>query len=77
MSAIQISKHDRCPACGRKLVNLLKDRNNILLTAPCGAIICSCGCHWEPRALIDAKLKQSRSPIISPTGDDFKFVREK
>jgi len=76
MSEIQITQHDKCPACGIKLVNLLRGRNNVLLLAPCGAIICSCGNHYEPRALIDAKLKRSLSPSNPPPGDDFKLVRK-
>jgi ribosomal protein L37AE/L43A len=76
MGEIQITQHDKCPACGKKLVNLLKERDNLLLCAPCGAVICQCGCHYEPKALIDAKLKRSRSSIIPATGDDFKLVRK-
>ncbi len=77
MPNIEISKHDRCPACGKKLVNLLRERDNILLLAPCSAIICSCGNHYEPKQLIEAKLKRSQSKIIPPDGDALNLVRNK
>jgi hypothetical protein len=76
MAEIKITQHDRCPACGKKLVHLLKERDNILLMAPCGAVICVCGCHYEPKQLIEAKIKRSQSPIIPPDGNYMKFERK-
>jgi hypothetical protein len=75
VSDIKITDFDRCPACHKRLVNLLKDRENLLLLAPCGAIICSCGCHYEPKALIEAKIKQSHSKIIPADGNAMNLVR--
>jgi len=75
MVNIQLTEFDRCPACKKKLINLQKERVGFL-RASCGAIVCSkCGCHFFPKSMVEAALRQAKSPILAPTGQDMQLVK--
>ena len=64
--SIPISEYDRCPACKKKTINLLKEREGKMLMSQDGAFICSCGNHYTPKSMVGIMLERASSPIIRP-----------
>jgi uncharacterized protein with PIN domain len=74
MSAI--TEYDRCPACGKKLANTLKEQGGILRDKNTGVCVCmKCGCHFTPRSQVQEMIRQAKSPIIQPGSAQGRMVK--
>jgi len=64
---INFTEYDRCPACKKKWINLVKEIGKKILRTPAGAIVCpKCGCLSIPKSQIPAMMAKIDSPIILP-----------
>lgn len=69
------TQYDRCPACRKKVRNMVESGGKVMIMGG-GVIICPrCGNLFMLKSVVDIAMKQASSPILQPGAEEMNLLK--